>query len=1019
MPAEERKLATVLFADLVGSTQLAGDEDPERVRALLDRFYDSMAVEIEQAGGTVEKFVGDAVMAAFGTPVAHEDDAERALHVALAMQRRLGEVFGDRLALRIGVNTGDVVVGRPREGSSFATGDAVNVCARLEQAAAPGEILVGERTVGAVRGAFEFGEALTVEAKGKPGGIPGRRLVRALSLMRPRGVVGLNPVFVGRDVELERLRDAYRRVIADGAPTLLTVLGDAGVGKSRLVRELWHWLSGEPSRPLLRAGRCLSYGEGITYWPLAEILKEQFTILESDPPDTVAERLGGREGLAFTLGLPPPDGMHPLTVREKLHASWVGFLEELAAERPAAIVIEDVHWAEPELCALLEELAERVHRPVLLLATGRPELLDRQPALGAAAIRLGALPPADTGELLSALLGTEPPTWLRELVVDRAEGNPFFLEELIATLVDREVLNRSNGGWSFGELPPGFSLPDSVQAVLAARIDMLPAVEKAALQAAAVIGRTFWAGPVRELTGADPDFDLLEARHFVRRRAGSSLAGETEFVINHALTREVAYGTLLKARRAPLHARFADWLERQAQSADAHAALLAHHYAEAVRPEDADLAWGGREEEAERLGAKALHWLRRAARLAAARYEMDEALALLHRAVDLQEDRSAQAELWREIGHVNALKFDGDAFWKAAETAIGLGGPPAELYAELAFQSTRRWGMWKQQPDADLIGGWIDKALELAEPGSRNQAFALYAKSSWSENSSATGTLAEVAERRREADLWSLALEQLADLAWREGDVERARVLVDELFELAPTLSDPDDRTRPLLDVAISRVRLGDLAGAARAAALNVELARGLTPHHRLHGVGMQAFVAALGGDWESLRALTARVERAVEENEGTPCPQNVTALLHCALACTVRGDEREAHRLEERAEAIGMQGWRFWFDPPRIRLALARRELDALPALIEGAQPGAIEPPSAYLDALAALGERERIEAEAPQWLTPRTFGEPFALRALGVAREDDELLRRALAAFEALALDWQAGQTKAMLTG
>ena len=197
--SDERKLATVLFADLVGSTELGAAEDPERVRALLERFYDAMAEEIAAGGGTVEKFAGDAVMAAFGAPAALEDHAERALHAALAMQRRLAELFGDRLTLRIGVNTGDVVIGRPREGSSFVTGDPVNVAARLEQAAAPGEILVGERTVGAVRGAFEFAEPATVEAKGKPGGVVSRRLVRALSLMRPRGVSGLRRVFVGRD----------------------------------------------------------------------------------------------------------------------------------------------------------------------------------------------------------------------------------------------------------------------------------------------------------------------------------------------------------------------------------------------------------------------------------------------------------------------------------------------------------------------------------------------------------------------------------------------------------------------------------------------------------------------------------------------------------------------------------------------------------------------------------------------------------------------------------------------------
>ena len=248
----------------MGSTELAGAQDPERTRALLDRFYETMAVEIEGAGGTVEKFAGDAVMAAFGAPAAHEDHAERALHAALAMQRRLGEVFGGRLSLRIGVNTGEVVVGRPREGSSFVTGDAVNVCARLEQAAAAGEILVGERTVAAAGGAFEFAEPMTVEAKGKPGGVACRRLVRALALMRPRGVSGLRPAFVGRESSSRRCSAVSRTSAQDREPHLVTIVGDAGVGKTRLVGELGSGWPALVPEPLRRTGRCLSYGQGIT-----------------------------------------------------------------------------------------------------------------------------------------------------------------------------------------------------------------------------------------------------------------------------------------------------------------------------------------------------------------------------------------------------------------------------------------------------------------------------------------------------------------------------------------------------------------------------------------------------------------------------------------------------------------------------------------------------------------------------------------------------------------------------------
>jgi class 3 adenylate cyclase/tetratricopeptide (TPR) repeat protein len=1024
MPSEERKIVTVLFADLVGSTELAGGQDPERTRAILDRFYDTMAAEIERSEGTLEKFVGDAVMAAFGAPAAHEDDAERAIHAALAMQRELAAVFGDRLALRIGVNTGEVVVGRPREGSSFVTGDAVNVCARLEQAAAPGEILVGERTVAAARGAFEFAEPMRVEAKGKPGGVVCRRVVRALSLMRPRGVGGLDPVLVGRDREFEQLGAAYRRVASEGTPHLLTILGDAGVGKTRLARELWQWLSAQSPQPLLRTGRCLSYGQGVTYWPLAEVLREQFGILESDSPETTALRLDDRDFLGVTLGLAPPEEMHPLTVRERLHAAWVELVQELVEERPTVVLIEDLHWAEVELRGLLETLVERVRGPLLLLTTARLELLNRSPGWGegrsASLTRLEALPPADTGQLLDALLGVECPDSLRYLVIERAEGNPFFVEELIATLVDRGVLERRNGGWSFGELPPGFSVPDSVQAVLAARIDLLPPAEKAALQAASVIGRVFWTGPVNELVdSASPDFGMLEERDFVRRRSGSSIAGEQEYVIKHALTREVAYGTLPKAKRAPLHAGFAAWLERVSDGDDEHASMLAHHYAETVRAEDIDLAWPDREDQVERLREKAVAWSRRAAELAVGRYEIDEGLALLHRALELEPDPGQQAELWHRIGRANALKFDGQAFWTAMEKAIEIGGPSADVQVELAFQSVRRWGMWQREPVAALVEGWIERALELAEEGSPNHAKALYARSAWSDDEPAAHALQAIAEQLGDPGLRSLALASLANVAWGAGDFDRARAWTDEQLELLPDLSDPDDRTRALLDAVLVYLGAADLPAAAQASKLHMELAEGLTPHHRLHGIGLRILVETLGGRWNAVRKLTSQGERAVEANlaAATPCPQNVSTLLNCAVASTYAGDEAEARRLEVKADAIGMEGYRMWFEPPRIRLALARNELTQLERLV-ALEPMEIEPPAAFFDALVALGDSRRIEAEAPKRLKPGTYAEPFALRALGVARGDRKLLHEAATRFQAMGLDWHADQTRKLFS-
>jgi class 3 adenylate cyclase len=1014
-PAEERKLATVLFADLVGSTAIGGSQDPERTRVMLNRFYDAMAAEIEQAGGTVEKFVGDAVMAAFGAPAALEDHGERALHAALTMQRRLKELFGERLALRIGVNTGEVVVGRPREGSSFVTGDAVNVGARLEQAAAPGEILVGERTAAAVRGAFELGEPMTIEAKGKPDGLICRRLVRALTLMRPRGVGGLRSAFVGRERELAELRAAYER----GQPRLAAVVGDAGVGKSRLMRELWAWLAEQEPQPLQRTGRCLSYGHGTAYWPLAEVLREHFGILDTDPPDVIAERLGVRRYLGLTLGLDPGEELHPLKARERLHDAWAEFLSELVRERRVVLLVEDVHWADDELLDLLDALVAQVDGPLLLLVTARPELLERRPAWNRDALLLDALPPAAAGLLVDELLGAELPASVRDVVIERAEGNPFFVEELLATLIDRGVLQRRNGRWLCAELPAGFEIPDTVQAVLAARIDLLPPAEKAALQAAAVIGRVFWTGPVYELVGGMPDFDVLAERDFVRRRAGSTIPGEREYAIKHALTREVAYDSVPKAKRGQLHAAFASWIEHAGQGRDDHAALLAHHYAEAVRPEDVDLAWPGQDEQIDRLRAQAVAWSERAAQLAIGRYEIDDAMALLHRAVALESEPGKRAQLWLEIGRANALRFDGDALRAALEQAIMLTGPSAELYTELALQTARRTGMWKRPPDREVVDAWIDRALELAEEGSPTHARALAALALWRKDEQAARKLHAIARRLGDIGLLSNALAALTDVAWSAGDLDEARMWLEERLGLLPDLVDPDDRHFALMTAVSLYLTSGKLAESVRASEFLDEMVQGLTPHHRLHGVATRISVETFRGGWARVRELTEQAERAVKANSAAPCPSNASCLFNCALASVRCGDEDEAARLEAEADAEIRDVYRAHYSAAKLRLALARNNLRDVKRLVSSFElgpfgwMGGIDAVPALFDALVVLGERDRIEAEAAEFHHAGAYIELFALRALGVARGDEQLLEQASSRFREMGLDWRADET------
>lgn len=1025
----ERKFATVVFADLVGSTELGGSQDPERTRALLERFYDAMAGEIDAAGGTVEKFVGDAVMAVFGAPASVEDHAERALHAALAMQRRLSELFAERLALRIGVNSGEVVVGQPREGSSFVTGDPVNIAARLEQAADPGEILVGERTVTIVRGAFEFAEPQRIEAKGKPKGVEGRRLLRALSLMRPRGVGGLRGAFIGRDEELNLLERIYGEIEEQREPQLVTILGDAGVGKTRLLREFWDRLSGRSPEPVRRTGRCLSYGQGITYWPLAEVLKEHLGILESDPPTAVLERLGSRPILGLTLGLDVAPGLHPLAARDRFQDAWIEFLEEVVSGRPAVILIEDIHWAEEQLLDLLERIVRDTQGPLLLIATTRPELLEARHGWGhrlrGSSVELEALSSENAVRMIDALLEGTLPGGLREIVVQRAEGNPFFVEELLGTLIDRSLLERKNGTWRLAELPPDFAVPDTVQAVVAARVDLLDPEEKQALQAAAVIGRIFWAGPVYELVGeAQPDLQILEERDFIRRRPGSSIAGDREYAIKHALTREVAYASLPIARRARLHATFARWLERTGEGRDEYAPMLAHHYAESVRPSDVDLVWANKNEELGELRTRALVWLRRAADLAIGRFEIDEGLALLHRALDLDPAEVERGALWRAVGRANVFKFDGEAFWTAMQNSLEGDDQSnaANTFSELAFQTATRAGMWKRRPDPQLIEGWIERALELSATDTPARAKALIARARLDPQrfSAAASEASELADRLGDIELRSWAWGARSAVASSRGDYEEAFAWDQRRLDIVPSLTDPDHIALIYFFCVDDCLATGRFEEARRVAEAHDEVTRSLTPHHRLHAVAALISVELAAGIWQAIRGLTVRAEAAVAANIATPCVMNVWSLLACALANVHLESEEQARRLEQSAEDLGMVGYGSYLNPIRIEIAIARGDLGEVERWLSDWSPGGFNDMDgliARLNALVALGLRPEIEEVAPALLKPQTYLEPFALRALGFARAADEMVEQAIERFIAMGLEWHADQTKKLL--
>jgi class 3 adenylate cyclase/tetratricopeptide (TPR) repeat protein len=1007
----ERKLATILFADLVGSTELGASLDPELARDLLDRFYDAMEAEIALGGGTVEKFIGDAVVAVFGAPAAQEDHAERALQVALWMQGRLRELFPGRLSLRVGVNSGEVVIGRPREGSSFATGDAVNVAARLEQAAEPGQVLVGERTASLVGDAFDLGEPRTVEAKGKDGGVACRELRGMRAPRRPRGGHGPEGRFVGRTRELEWLDDVLARTQEGGRPRLAMVVGEAGMGKTSLVREFWERL---PAGTVFRLGRCLSYGRGVTYSALADVLRQELGLRQEDPAEGVLERLAGREILGLTLGLDVAGDLDPRAALVQLQDQWVHLVSQLGTGGSAVLVIEDLHWAAEPLIEVMERVLSDAEGPVLVLATTRPERV----VLGAAEeLTLERLADGEMTALIEAALpGPRVESRALELVAAHAEGNPFFAEEVVADLLDRGLFERSRESWSLHDGAVDLGIPDSVQGVLAARIDLLPADAKEALQAASVIGRTFTPAGLAALTGSGAPVRTLVERGFVRPT-------EPELAFKHALTREVAYAGLPKASRARLHAAFARWFEEH-EARDGRAGVLAHHYSEAVAADIAELAWRNREDELSQLTALALRWLRRAAELSMARFDLDDALSQLHRAAELAP---GEAEVWHEIGRVNALKFDGEAMWPAMEKAIELTESPealAELYGELTFESIMRGGMWKRPPDHALVETWVARALELADPGGAARARALITKATWEDDAELAEQAVALAERLDDAVLLSYAYWARSGAAFVCLDFHEADRWARRRMALLDRLTDPDKIAHIQYYGATAALAAGRPDEAEALVRTHDIVASRLSTHHEVHALGVLLFVEEALGHWDEVRCFQQRVERAVAENQGTPCVLNARTLLSCAVACGELGLDAEAQRLDEAAADQGFQGsgMGHWLDPPQVHLALLRGDLERVDALFESSGEtwhlsldGSLYALATRLDALMALGRMSEAEEAATALLQPGTYLEPFALRTLGLVRSDRRLTEQAVERFDAMGLGWHAAKTRA----
>jgi len=851
---EERKVVSVVFCDLVGSTARAERADPEDVRAALSAFHERVRHDLERHGGTVEKFIGDAVVAVFGAPVVHEDDPERAVRAALAIRDWAADEAD--VDVRLAVNTGEALVtvgARPEAGEGLVAGDVVNTAARLQAAAPVNGVLVGEATYRSTEHAIEYRPHAPVEAKGKQEPVAVWEAIAARSLF---GVdVDLRPRtrLVGRRRELDQLLDALGRARAEREPQLVTIVGVPGMGKSRLVQELSVALQAEPELTRWRQGRSLPYGEGVSYWALGEMLKGEAGILESDPApvaeaklrEVVARACAAQEVEWLVSMLRPLVGIaedgSAADRRGEAFAAWRRFLEALADERPTVLVFEDLHWADDGLLDFVDSLADwATDVPLLLVATARPELLARRPHWGggksnALTLSLAPLSEGETAELVHTVLERSVlPADVQAAVLARAGGNPLYAEEFARMVAER-------GAGTGEDLP----LPESLQGLIAARLDALPRAEKELLQDAAVVGKVFWAGALGVSADVDEALRSLERKEFVRRERRSAVEGELQYAFRHVLVRDVAYAQIPRAARAERHERVATWIESHVRADDA-AELLAHHYLSALdysRAVGRDVGTlAGRARLAFRDAGRravALNAFHNAARFFEAALELspeddDEWAALaLEQAeasvyVDITSDRllararerlaadpddAARAEL--VLGEYRWLRGDRTAaeehFVAARKLAVAMTGDAARLRV---LANLARFAMLADQPDTAMELG--QEALRLAEQLARDDMRAHVLNSIGSarvskgeaEGAEQLELSREVARAARGPE-YLRATGNLASIMAVSGQLRRAAELHREALQVAREIGYEEPTKWLLTEVAFGQVLAG------------------------------------------------------------------------------------------------------------------------------------------------------------------------------------------------------------------
>jgi class 3 adenylate cyclase/tetratricopeptide (TPR) repeat protein len=1035
LPPDERRQATIVFADLSGYTAVAESMDPETVKALVGRCLHRLSEEVDRRGGQIDKFIGDNVMAIFGAPVTHEDDAERAVRAALAMQDAMGEINEGLLgshevsfALRVGVNSGEVAAGAMGEGYTVM-GDTVNVAARLQQAAEPGAVIVGERTAQATRGAFRYRELEPLVLKGRSKPVRAWAAEATLAALPERRSVrhSLSPL-VGREPELRLLESLAERVERDRSAHVVTVVGQAGVGKSRLLLEFEQLLAAMPRSPRIRRGRCLPYGTGIVYWALGEVLRGEFGIVDGDGAGVAWTKLrsgmvrltgdGGERGAAIIarlLGIEVPGAAEPASedpqrLRDSFFAAVRSCVEELALERPLVLTFEDIHWADEGMLDLVEHIAQWVRAPLLILCLTRDELFERRPSWGsgrrnATTIALEPLSREQTQTLATALL--EGRAEAAGAVAERADGNPLFAEELAQRLIE--------------EGTDAQRLPDTVQALLAARLDSLDPFERRVLQHAAVAGRSFWASSLATLAGNRGE-DLaralgsLEEKNLISRVTRAPLDDEHEYLFKHVLIRDVAYATLPKRVRCRLHFEMGVFLEERAgDRVEETVAVLAEHYSSAARLGE-EIALPA--DELEPLRAIGVRFLEAAGDAAAAIYSNGEAFDRYAGACRLAgADAETTARILEKQGDVALSLGRVDAALEVWERCIEYQRGQEDLRRLADLHRKVGAALWEKGETRQAIEGY-QRGISLLKDGAPTaELVRLYEEAAWLYVDTGDNMLAiyaaekalRLAERLDEVGAASRAHGIFGRVFGRIGDNPKARENLERSVDLARE-SSATETIRALLTLGYhlqsSEADYGAARGAYEQALAAAERVADLPAQVDLRSA--LGLLAAYRGDWDEVAAdVDASLELA--EREGLvgkmAYPYSLRGLLHWRTGDFAAAERHYRHSLE-LADQVGSSEVAFW---ARFGLAVCLRDagetgraVSTLDAAIDGCERAGLIPQSIQATSLRSLvlALDDRLDAAraaaADAWQLaerlPDPAGHAAALAARGATAADPE---------------------------